>query len=69
MKVVIINPKNEPDLHGLKKYLEPYKKVTFDERKNHVRITCPDNFVNAIISLVEKYGYWASEYGDPENYQ
>ncbi len=68
-KRLIVNPleNKAQDLAGLNKYFTDLgydKKITVTEKPDHLEIVCPENFVNPLISLVEKYGYWASEIQD-----
>jgi hypothetical protein len=55
------------DVEGLKKYFKDHgldKKCTVEKMGDHVEILCPVNFRTAIVTLVEKYGFWASQIND-----
>ncbi len=50
------------DLDGLKNFLETYMKgVVLEEKTTHIEMRCREDLVSRVISLVHKFGYWASE--------
>lgn len=65
-KVLIINPEEGQiqRLDALQGYLAAHIRdrfLAFQQERNHVRIICDELYINPLISIVTRYGYWASE--------
>jgi hypothetical protein len=63
-KVIIVREKEGQSqaLAGLVGFCGTYGgKVDLTMQLDFLEVRCPENFVSGLLSLVEKYGYWASE--------